>query len=160
MANRAPANKGLGNLAHFNRRDHPRVRPFFLQRVLQGQGVDDGGQHAHVVGDNAVNPHRRCRHAADEIAAAHHNGDLHAHLPDFRYFLGNPRSHFRINAKSLLAHQGFATQLQQDAFKCRLAHMVSDRDSSRGLYFPNCIAPTLAGRCWPTARSSNHPHLH
>ena len=120
--------KGSAICAHFNRRDHPRMRPFFLQSVLQGQGVDDGGQHAHVVGDDPVNSHRRCRHAADEIAAAHHHGDFHAHLPDFRNFLGNPRRHFRINAEPLLAHQGFATQLQQDALKCRLAHLTSDRD--------------------------------
>ena len=56
--------------------------PGLFERVLQGQGVDHRGQHAHVVGRDAIHVLRRRRHAAEEVAAADHQADLDAGLGD------------------------------------------------------------------------------
>ena len=48
----------------------------FFQRVLQGQRVDHRGEHAHVVGGDAVHVFRLHGHAAEKIAAADDDGDL------------------------------------------------------------------------------------
>ena len=47
-----------------------------LERVLERQGVDERGQHAHVVGDDAVQLQALVAPAPPDIAAAHHDADL------------------------------------------------------------------------------------
>jgi hypothetical protein len=45
---------GLGHLSHLYGRLHPGGLTELLKGVLQGQGVDDRGQHAHVIGLGAI----------------------------------------------------------------------------------------------------------
>jgi hypothetical protein len=49
-----------------------------LEAVLEREGVDDGGQHAHVVCLRAVHAARRTGEAAEDVAAADDDGDLDA----------------------------------------------------------------------------------
>jgi len=57
------ADIGLGDLPHFDGGHDARRHPGRLEGVLEGEGVDHSGQHAHVVGRYAVHLLRRGRHA-------------------------------------------------------------------------------------------------
>jgi hypothetical protein len=50
----AAPDEGLGDLGHLDAAHDPGLAPELLEGVLQGEGVDGGGQHAHVVGAGAV----------------------------------------------------------------------------------------------------------
>src|SRR5207302_931155 len=50
VSDRAPADVGFGQLAHFDGGLNAGDRALFLERVLQGERVEHGGQHAHVIG--------------------------------------------------------------------------------------------------------------
>ena len=47
-----------------------------LERVLQGEGVDDRAEHAHVVALRAVHAGARSLEPAEDVAAADHDADL------------------------------------------------------------------------------------
>ena len=49
MAHGAAADIGLTDLRHLDGRHDAGLDALFFERVLQGQGVDDGGEHAHMV---------------------------------------------------------------------------------------------------------------
>ena len=51
-----------------------------LQRVLQRERVDDGREHAHVVGAGAVHAARRAAHAPQDVAATDDDRDLDAEI--------------------------------------------------------------------------------
>ena len=78
----AAADVGLGDLADLDRRHHPRVRPLLLERVLQGQGVEHGREHPHVVGGRAVHPRGRPLQAAVDVARADDDRDLESGRAD------------------------------------------------------------------------------
>ena len=80
MPDRAPPDERLSHLVHLDRRLHAGVHALLLQRILQRQRVDHCGQHAHVIGGDAVHVLGLLGHAAEEIPAAHHDRDLHAEL--------------------------------------------------------------------------------
>ena len=62
--------------AHLDGGLHPDLHVHLLQHVGQGQTVQSGGQHAHVVGTGALHLAAAVLHAPPEVAAAHD----HAHL--------------------------------------------------------------------------------
>ena len=80
MPNGPAADVGLGHLVHLDGGHDARRDAGFSERILQCQRIDHGGQHAHVVRRHAIHIHGRRRDAAKEIAAAHHQPDLHAGL--------------------------------------------------------------------------------
>ena len=86
-----------------------------LERVLQRQGVDDRGQHAHVVGGGAVHAAGAGRQAAEDVAAADDDGRLDAEALNLADVARDARGDRRIDAELLLAHQGFAGQLEENA---------------------------------------------
>ena len=86
-----------------------------LERVLQRQGVDDRGEHAHVVGGRAVHALGARRQAAEQVAAADDDGDLDAELLDLADLLGDLRGDRRVDPERLLAHEGFAGEFEEDA---------------------------------------------
>ena len=55
------------------------------------------------------------RQAAKDVAAADDDGRLDADALDLADFPGDLRGDSRIDAVSLLAHEGFAGELQEDA---------------------------------------------
>ena len=73
----AAADVGLGDLADLERRHHARRDAALLERVLQRERVDDGGEHAHVVALRAVHAGARALEAAEDVAAADDDADLH-----------------------------------------------------------------------------------
>ena len=90
------------------------LTPDVLERVLQRQRVDDRRQHAHVVGGRAVHALGAGGQAAEEVAAADDDRRLDAELLDLGDVLGDLRGDGGIDAELLLAHEGFAGELQQD----------------------------------------------
>ncbi len=80
MPDRPAPDERLGDRAHFDGGDHAGDDVLLLQRVLQRQRVDDRGEHAHVVAGRAVETTLRRGQPAEDVAAADHECDLHAHL--------------------------------------------------------------------------------
>jgi hypothetical protein len=66
----------LGDLGHGDGGLHARLGTGLLEEVLQGEGVHDGAEHAHVVGAAAVHAALGEFRAAEEVAAADDDGDL------------------------------------------------------------------------------------
>ena len=89
-----------------------------LERILQRERVDDRGEHAHVVGGRAVHAPGAGGDAAEDVAAADDDGGLRRRALDFGDVLGDLCRDGRVDAVALLAHQGFAGQLEQNAFVC------------------------------------------
>jgi hypothetical protein len=81
VAHRAPPDVVLADLVDADRRHDARVGAQALERILHGERVHDRGEHAHVVGGDAVHAGARQARAAERFAAAEHHRHLHAHLP-------------------------------------------------------------------------------
>ena len=93
-----------------------------LQRVLQRQSVDDGGEHAHVVGGDAVHGLGLLGDTAEEVAAANDDGDLDAECMHFAD-LGRDLVYAHIvHAKALAGSQRLTRKLQQNSFVSRSRH--------------------------------------
>ena len=78
VAHRPAADVGLGDLGDGDRRLDARVRTESLECILEREGVEERREHAGVVGGRAVHPLGGGLHAAVEVAAADHDGDLGA----------------------------------------------------------------------------------
>jgi hypothetical protein len=116
VADGATPDERLGYGSHLDGGDDAGHDVLLFERVLQGQGVDHGRQHAHVVGRRPIHAARAGRHAAENVTAADDDGGLDAHSQDFGDVTCDLRRHGRIDAVGLLAHQGFAGKFQEDAF--------------------------------------------
>ncbi len=101
---------------------HARDDAVLLERVLQGQGVDHRRQHAHVVAAGAIHAARAGGQAPEDIAAANHDGRLDTEVLDVFDVPGDLGGDGRVDAVLLLAHQGFARELQEDAFVGGVGH--------------------------------------
>ena len=55
---------------------HPSGLAHLLERVLQGQAVHHGGEHAHVVGLGTVHPRAGALDATPDVAATDDDGDV------------------------------------------------------------------------------------
>ena len=75
--------------------------PDLLQHVLEGQRVDHRGQHAHVVGGDPVEPLAARGGAADDVAAADHERELHAERVHRLDLFGEGLDHMEIEAEAL-----------------------------------------------------------
>ena len=82
----AAADVRLGHLVHLDGAHDAGVDADLFQRVLHGQRIDDRGQHAHVVGGDAVHLLGSGGYPAKNIAAADHQSDLDAGGGDRRRF--------------------------------------------------------------------------
>ena len=82
MPQRPPANEGLRDRLHADRRKQPGLRPDRFQRVLKRQAVDDRREHAHVVGRGLDDAGvlRLELGTAENVSAADHDGELAAEL--------------------------------------------------------------------------------
>ena len=72
----APADVRLGYLLHLDRREHTGVGAVPLERLLDGEGVQHRGEHAHVVAGGAVHAFSGGGHPTVDVAAADHDRDL------------------------------------------------------------------------------------
>ena len=115
MSDRAPADVGLGHRAHLDRRQHARLTAGLLERVLEGQRVDDGGQHTHVVSGGSLHAARAGGHAAENVAAPDDDRQLDAQRGDLAYLVADPREHGRVEPVALAPGQSLPRELQDYA---------------------------------------------
>ena len=105
MANGTAADVRLGDLGHRQGREHARLRPAPLQRILDGERVEHGGEHAGVVAGCAVHPLGGRSHAAVDVARADDDPDLDAHRLDADDLLGDLGDRGGIDPELTVAHQ-------------------------------------------------------
>ena len=90
MTDGAALDEWLRDLLHFDRRLYACRNTFLFQGILHCQGVDHRAQHAHVIGLDAVNAHLFHHLAADEIAAADHDGQIDPQMMHLFQLIGKP----------------------------------------------------------------------
>src|ERR1017187_383076 len=78
MAHRASTKVGLGNLIHENGGHHAALHIALFESVLQRDRVDDGGEHAHIVGAHPVHLFGLLSHAAKDVTTADDDGNFDA----------------------------------------------------------------------------------
>ena len=115
MAHGAATDERLGNLRHVDGALHAGRHAMTFERILQGQRVDDRGQHAHVISRGALDAFFAARHAAKDVPAPDDDDQLQAqsaHLADLR---GHVRHARAVDAIALRVAEGFAGKFEEDA---------------------------------------------
>jgi hypothetical protein len=77
---------------------------------MQGQAIDHGSQHAHVVSFHAIKSGFHPGDASEDVSATNDDGHL---APRFRHgdhFIDVILKPQRVNAMTLIGHQGLSTQ--------------------------------------------------
>src|SRR5262249_1962484 len=109
-----------------------------LQRIGKRQRVDDRGQHAHVIGCYPIHAQRGGGHTPEDVAATHHDPDLHARRRHIRHLPRQGLHLVRVDAECRAAGQHLTAQLQQDA----LVRHYCATGSSAALSLPASAAAT------------------
>src|SRR5439155_6900196 len=89
------------------------------------QAVHHGGEHAHGVAGRARHAARGDFDAANDVAAADHNGHLDAELLGRNQIVGNAVNGRLVDAKGVAAGEILARELDHDATIDRLSHCLS-----------------------------------
>src|SRR3954463_12313201 len=105
----------LGDLVHGNGALHPGGDAGFLQSILQGQRVNDGGQHAHVIARRALDSFFAPRLAAENIAPSDDNDYLHAEITDLANLARHVMDCFGRNTEPTLPAQGLTAEFKKDS---------------------------------------------
>ena len=108
---------GSATFVHANGRQQPGLAAEALEGVLQGQAVEDGGEHAHVVGGGLLDDFAAGAELgpAEDVAAADDDGELHAALHDALGLAGDAERLVDADAALAAVAETFAAQLQHDA---------------------------------------------
>jgi hypothetical protein len=116
VADGAAADVGLGNLVDLDGGHDAAGDVEFFDCVLEGDSVDDGGEHAHVVGGDAVHVDGLLGYAAEEVASTDDDADLAAE----GVYGGDLGGYFmdedRVDAESGAGCEGFSAELEEDSF--------------------------------------------
>ena len=126
MANGAPADERLGDSAHLDGAGHTRGHADLLEGVLEREGIDDGGEHAHVVRRRTVHTLRAGSETAEQVAAADHDGGLHPELLNSADFPGDLRGDGRIDPECLFAHERLTREFEEHAAVDGIRHVCLD----------------------------------
>ncbi len=144
MADGPAANVRLRHLVHEHGAHHAALHAALLDCVLHGDGIDNRGKHAHVIGAYPVHFLGLLSHAAEDVAASHNHANLHAQMMHIHNLVGNRGYLVGVQAKAARPGQYLTRKLQNNA----LVHAFSSI-----AYDPcNCIWP-----CETTAAAA--PHL-
>ena len=108
MPHRPAPDVVLANLVDAQRRHDPGVGAQALQRILQRQRIDHGGEHAHVIGGHPIHAGARQAGAAKDISAPQHDRDLNPHLGQVANFAGDALEDDRVDAVILIPQQRLA----------------------------------------------------
>ena len=102
---------------HADSGHHHGIDTLLVESVLHGKAVHHGAEHTHSIALGAVHAASRSRNAANEVAAANHERNLHALLDDRRNFACHVGEDNIIDTVALFACKGFATKLEKNTFK-------------------------------------------
>src|SRR5436305_1298145 len=89
VTNGASANERLRHIFHFNRGLNPGLHSDLGARTLQGQAIDHGREHSHVISGGAVHSAMGRGSSAPDITSADNDTDLHAEIAHFLNAFGN-----------------------------------------------------------------------
>ena len=106
------ADVGLSDGLHLNGGLNTDIHFLALQHIRHGQGIDDRGQHPHVVSTDSLHIIAAVLLAPPEVAAAYHNAHLDAQLGTFFDGIGHFVNHIKVQAAPFVASQGFSADLQ------------------------------------------------
>src|SRR5208283_3596851 len=115
VAHGAAADVRLGDLADFNGGHDAADQAELLDGVLQRDGVDDGGEHAHVVCGDAVHVDGLLGDAAEEVAASNDDSDLASEGVDSGDLGGHLVNEDSVDAEARTCGEGFSGELEEDA---------------------------------------------
>jgi hypothetical protein len=115
VAHGAAHDERLGDLVHRDGGLDAGLDAHLLEAVHDGQAVDDGGEHAHVVAGGAVDAALGALEAAEDVAAANDDADLAAEVVDFLHLFAHPLEGGGVDGLGALAAQHLAAQLEDDA---------------------------------------------
>jgi hypothetical protein len=116
MVEGTAAEIGFGNGPHFDSGHHAGGNIALFEGVLEGEAVDDGGEHAHIVGDGLVNLVALGELAAEDIATANDNGELDAVVvDDFDEILSDLVVGRERDAVIFSVPEEFAAEFEEDA---------------------------------------------
>jgi hypothetical protein len=79
-----------------------------LQRILESERVEHGGQHAHVVAGRPIHPPRGAGETAEDVAGTDHQRDLDSALGDLMDLAGDALDLSRVRAVLEATHECFA----------------------------------------------------
>ena len=96
---------------------HHGIHTLLVERVLHGEAVHHGAEHAHGITLGAVHAAGRSGNSADEVAAADHERDLHALLDDGGDFGRHVGENLVVDTVALFACEGFATELEKNTLE-------------------------------------------
>jgi hypothetical protein len=120
MADGPAPDHGLGHRGHVDGAQHAGVHALSFQGGLQGQGVDDGGQHAHVVAGCAFHAAALPGGAAEDVAAADHDGHLGAQITHLFDLAGDGGQDGGVEAlPGFGVLKGFPAQFEHDPLELR-----------------------------------------
>ena len=108
MALGSAADVGLGDLAHLDGGHDTAVETALFDGVLQCDCIDDGGEHAHVIGGYAIHVDCLLGYAAEKVASADDDGDLAAERVDVGDLFGYLVDEDCVDAEAGTCSKGFA----------------------------------------------------
>jgi hypothetical protein len=93
MAEGSASDKGFGHIIHFDRGHHSGFDAGMFEGILQGEGVNYGGEHAHVVGGITIHATFAAgRGTSPDIAATNDDGQLEGGRKDIADLMSEPAS--------------------------------------------------------------------
>lgn len=95
---------------------HPCRRTDFFQRILDVKSVHNRSQHSDMIGNGAVHPLGSLFGAAENVAAADNDADLHAAIVYGLYLFCQTFDDVSRHTETFVAHQSFAGKLEQNSF--------------------------------------------
>ena len=129
LVDRAPADVRLRDLDDRERRLHARRHTERLELRLEREGVDDHGEHAHVVARRLLDAVLRDGRAAHDVAAADDDGDLHTEVVDLLDLVGEIPRVLRRDAELAIPEERLARELEKDPVVLRLRGQSHRRQS-------------------------------
>ena len=100
----------MGERLHRNGGEYLGGNAFSLDETGQGQGVDHGGEHSHLVAVHAVEAFLCTLNAAENVAAAVDDADLEAGAGGIRDFFGKGPEAFGVESDAALVPEAFAAK--------------------------------------------------
>ena len=116
MANSATTDVRLSDLAHFYSALYAGGYTQIFQSIGQGQGVNNGSQHAHVVGSCSIHALVIAAQATPNIAAAIYHSNLNTMLYNLFNLFSQGIHNGGVNAKTFFAGHSLAAQFQNNTF--------------------------------------------
>ena len=107
----------FANRFHADGGHHHGINALFVECVLHGKAVHHGAEHSHSIALGAVHAASGSGNSANKVAAANHESDLHALLDDGSDFRSHVGEDNVVDAVALFACEGFATELEENAFE-------------------------------------------